>query len=69
MSSLHSDALEALRVGPGAKRPRRLRRTETLRDLVRETTLNRDEVKAGDSVDVSGTTTDDQVQADKVTLR
>ena len=39
MSSLHSDALEALRVGPGAKRPRRLRRTETLRDLVRETTL------------------------------
>ena len=40
MSSLHSDALEALRVGPGAKRPRRLRRTETLRDLVRETTLD-----------------------------
>ena len=39
MSSLHSDALEALRVRPGAKRPRRLRRTETLRDLVRETTL------------------------------
>jgi len=39
VSSLHSDALEALRVGPGAKRPRRLRRTETLRDLVRETTL------------------------------
>ena len=39
MSSLHSDALEALRVGPGARRPRRLRRTETLRDLVRETTL------------------------------
>jgi porphobilinogen synthase len=39
VSSLHSDALEALRVRPGAKRPRRLRRTETLRDLVRETTL------------------------------
>jgi len=39
VSSLRSDALEALRVGPGAKRPRRLRRTETLRDLVRETTL------------------------------
>jgi len=39
VSSLHSDALEALRVGPGARRPRRLRRTETLRDLVRETTL------------------------------
>ena len=40
MSSPHSDALVALRVGPGAKRPRRLRRTETLRDLVRETTLD-----------------------------
>ena len=39
MTLFHSDALEALRVGPGAKRPRRLRRTETLRDLVRETTL------------------------------
>jgi len=39
VTSFHSDALEALRVGPGAKRPRRLRRTETLRDLVRETTL------------------------------
>ena len=39
MTSFHSDALEALRVGPGAKRPRRLRRTETLRDLVRETSL------------------------------
>jgi porphobilinogen synthase len=39
VTSFHSDALEALRVGPGAKRPRRLRRTETLRDLVRETSL------------------------------
>jgi porphobilinogen synthase len=39
MTSFHSDALEALRVGPGATRPRRLRRTQSLRDLVRETTL------------------------------
>jgi len=39
MTSFHSDALEALRMGPGAKRPRRLRRTQSLRDLVRETTL------------------------------
>jgi porphobilinogen synthase len=39
VTSFHSDALEALRVGPGAKRPRRLRRTQSLRDLVRETTL------------------------------
>ena len=39
MTSFHSNALEALRVGPGAKRPRRLRRTQSLRDLVRETTL------------------------------
>jgi porphobilinogen synthase len=31
--------LDALRTAPGAKRPRRLRRTEALRDLVRETTL------------------------------
>jgi porphobilinogen synthase len=39
VTSFDSDALEALRVGPGPKRPRRLRRTETLRDLVRETTI------------------------------
>jgi len=39
VTSFHSDALEALRVGAGAKRPRRLRRPETLRDLVRETSL------------------------------
>ena len=31
--------LDALRMAPGAKRPRRLRRTAALRDLVRETTL------------------------------
>ncbi len=39
MTWFHSDPLQALRVGPGAKRPRRLRRTAALRDLVRETTL------------------------------
>jgi porphobilinogen synthase len=39
MSAYRSDALEALRLGPGARRPRRLRRTAALRDLVRETTL------------------------------
>ena len=37
MMSLHP--LDALRTGPGPKRPRRLRRTAALRDLVRETTL------------------------------
>ena len=31
--------LDALRTAPGAKRPRRLRRTEALRELVRETSL------------------------------
>ena len=31
--------LDALRTAPGAQRPRRLRRTAALRDLVRETTL------------------------------
>ena len=39
MTSFHSDPLEALRSGAGARRPRRLRRTAALRDLVRETTL------------------------------
>ena len=39
MTSYHSNPLEALRLGPGVKRPRRLRRTAALRDLVRETTL------------------------------
>ena len=42
--TFHQDALEALRLGPGAKRPRRLRRTATLRDLVRETTLEPDDL-------------------------
>ena len=37
MTSFQS--LDALRTAPGAKRPRRLRRTAALRDLVRETTL------------------------------
>ena len=38
--SFHTDPLEALRLGPGAHRPRRLRRTAALRDLVRETSLD-----------------------------
>jgi porphobilinogen synthase len=37
MTSFHP--LDTLRTTPGAKRPRRLRRTAALRDLVRETTL------------------------------
>jgi porphobilinogen synthase len=39
MTSYGSEPLEALRLGPGAKRPRRLRRTAALRELVRETPL------------------------------
>ena len=35
--------LDALRLDPGAHRPRRLRRTPALRDLVRETTLTPDD--------------------------
>jgi porphobilinogen synthase len=38
MTSFHP--LDTLRTRPGPKRPRRLRRTESLRDLVRETTLD-----------------------------
>ncbi len=38
--SLHSDPLEALRLGAGVRRPRRWRRTPALRDLVRETSLD-----------------------------
>ena len=41
MTSFHP--LDALRTTPGAKRPRRLRRTAALRDLVRETTLQPDD--------------------------
>jgi len=37
------DPLDALRLHPGAQRPRRLRRTQALRDLVRETTLAPDD--------------------------
>ena len=36
--------LDALRLDPGAHRPRRLRRTQALRDLVRETTLAPDDL-------------------------
>jgi porphobilinogen synthase len=39
MSDFHAGALDALRFAPGPQRPRRLRRTAALRDLVRETTL------------------------------
>ena len=38
MTSFHP--LDALRTAPGPKRPRRLRRTAALRDLVRETSLD-----------------------------
>ena len=41
MTSFHP--LDALRTAPGPKRPRRLRRTAALRDLVRETTLEPDD--------------------------
>jgi porphobilinogen synthase len=40
VTQFHADPLEALRLAPGAKRPRRLRRTAAIRDLVRETTLD-----------------------------
>jgi porphobilinogen synthase len=42
MTQLH--ALDALRTVPRARRPRRLRRTAALRDLVRETTLEPDDL-------------------------
>jgi porphobilinogen synthase len=38
-----TDPLEAITLRPGARRPRRLRRTPALRDLVRETTLTPDD--------------------------
>jgi porphobilinogen synthase len=38
-----TDPLEAIRLRPGVRRPRRLRRTPALRDLVRETTLTPDD--------------------------
>jgi len=40
---IETDPLEALRLHRGAQRPRRLRRTPALRDLVRETTLAPDD--------------------------
>jgi porphobilinogen synthase len=43
VTEFQTDPLEALRVSPGAHRPRRLRRTPALRDLVRETTLAPDD--------------------------
>jgi porphobilinogen synthase len=43
MNQLDTHPLEALRLAPGAHRPRRLRRTPALRDLVRETTLAPDD--------------------------
>ena len=44
MTELSSGPLDALRSVPGARRPRRLRRTAALRDLVRETTLEPDDL-------------------------
>jgi len=44
MTPFHADPLESLRFTPGAKRPRRLRRTPSLRDLVRETSLSPSDV-------------------------
>ena len=43
MTHLETEPLEALRLRPGAKRPRRLRRTAALRELVRETSLAPDD--------------------------
>jgi porphobilinogen synthase len=45
VTEFHTDPLDALRLAPGANRPRRLRRTASIRGLVRETTLD-----AGDLV-------------------
>ena len=44
MTQFETEPLEALRLRAGAKRPRRLRRTPALRDLVRETTLAPDDL-------------------------
>jgi len=45
VTEFQTDPLDALRLAPGAQRPRRWRRTPALRDLIRETTLD-----AGDLV-------------------
>jgi porphobilinogen synthase len=39
VTGFQADPLDALRLAPGSPRPRRLRRTAALRDLVRETSL------------------------------
>jgi porphobilinogen synthase len=44
VSQFETEPLETLRLRPGAHRPRRLRRTPALRDLVRETTLAPDDL-------------------------
>jgi porphobilinogen synthase len=44
VTEFHTDPLDALGLMPGAHRPRRLRRTPALRDLVRETTLRADDL-------------------------
>jgi porphobilinogen synthase len=44
MTEFQTESLEALRVHAGARRPRRLRRTAALRDLVRETELRPDDL-------------------------
>jgi porphobilinogen synthase len=44
VTDFQTDPLDALRLSPGAHRPRRLRRTPALRDLVRETTLRADDL-------------------------
>ncbi|MBA2336159.1 MAG: porphobilinogen synthase [Acidimicrobiia bacterium] len=44
MTDRHTDLVEAVRFVPGGRRPRRLRRTGPLRDLVRETTLAADDL-------------------------
>ncbi|MDH4338870.1 MAG: porphobilinogen synthase [Thermoleophilia bacterium] len=44
MTGFRTDLLDALRLSPGAQRPRRLRRTAALRDLVRESTLAPDDL-------------------------
>ena len=44
MTEFQTEPLDVLRVHAGARRPRRLRRTAALRDLVRETTLTPDDL-------------------------
>ncbi|MGH3065839.1 MAG: porphobilinogen synthase [Gaiellaceae bacterium] len=46
MTGFQANPLDALRLGPGSQRPRRTRRTASLRDLVRETTLAPDDLVA-----------------------